>query len=372
MSLTRHSALAACTIALLATACRDSTAPRTPEQERGAQPEVPVPVTPPGPTPSPNPSPTPSPTPTPPPGSSPANSVLGRPDIAGPTVAWASSDTSVVAYDLTSRRVRGLRWPAQGAAAGGGTPRVRIEGSIIVWRVGESGYAWYHIERDSVARFVATTAVGGTAAKPTNAYVGNGFTLVAADLLAGDTELAIREYDLESGSTSLVARLPATADGTAIGASDAAIAFFVPAQDGKPKSFAVFNRATRAITRLTLTAEATTDFVFSGDHLAYVGVKDGRRDLYLYDLRTNTEKRVTPAGAVDPTTPDITGGRLIWADKRNGNYDLFMYTIASGAEERLTSDGADDLFPSATGGTRLVWVRSTSASAGQLWSLELR
>lgn len=354
MSHSIRSFVALCTILLVTGACRDSAGP-TPEEEIGAKPEVPV---------------TPTPTPGNPDGGSLANSVVGRPDIAAHLVVWAASDTSVVAYNLLTGAIAQMRWPA-GVTPGNGAPRVRIEGNTAVWRVADDGYAWYRIGTDTIASYAPVPDVDGAAAKPTNAYVNVGATLLAADLLEGSATLVIREYALGSGNAPReIARIPATTDGTMMGATASKVVWFAPAEGANGKSLVLYDRGTRTSTRLTLGAEPTTDFVFSGDHIAYIGTKDGRRDLYLYDVNANTEKRITPDNASDPTTPDLSGGRVFWTDKRNGNFDLFMYDIAQQSETRLTSNSAEDIYPAATGGDRLVWVRSSTGGAGQLWSVE--
>lgn len=68
----------------------------------------------------------------------------------------------------------------------------------------------------------------------------------------------------------------------------------------------------------------------SGDKIIWL---DGRNhnnstyDIYMYDLTTHTESRITSDLARADGTLSVSGNRIVWQDWRNGRPDIYMYEL---------------------------------------------
>lgn len=81
-----------------------------------------------------------------------------------------------------------------------------------------------------------------------------------------------------------------------------------------------------------------------------------RSDIYMYDLSTKEETRITTSGRA--SLPDIYGNRIVWIDKRNTDYlggkgNIYMYDLLTQQETPITTDGS--AFEPAINGNRIVW-----------------
>ncbi len=66
------------------------------------------------------------------------------------------------------------------------------------------------------------------------------------------------------------------------------------------------------------------------------------------------ERRLT-TNAQDQTAPSVSGNRVVYEDDRDGDYSIFMWDLATNTETRLTSnDGFDQRYP-AISGSRVVF-----------------
>jgi len=63
----------------------------------------------------------------------------------------------------------------------------------------------------------------------------------------------------------------------------------------------------------------------SGDLVVYSDTRDGNLDIYLYDVQSNTEHRITTNQGLQ-WNPDISGNHIVWSDDRNGNWDVYACT----------------------------------------------
>lgn len=63
--------------------------------------------------------------------------------------------------------------------------------------------------------------------------------------------------------------------------------------------------------------------VVSGDRIAWVDYRGGTGEIYLYDILTGEEQRISPEGAMCEG-PDIAGDRILWRvyNESTGGYDL--------------------------------------------------
>jgi beta propeller repeat protein len=74
----------------------------------------------------------------------------------------------------------------------------------------------------------------------------------------------------------------------------------------------------------------------------------------LYDLATNTERRLTDEVGSPRGDADIEGNYAVWHDYRNGNMDIYLYDLATNTERQLTTDVAYQGVP-AISGTNVVY-----------------
>ena len=83
-----------------------------------------------------------------------------------------------------------------------------------------------------------------------------------------------------------------------------------------------------------------------GRRLAFTSTRDGNEEIYVYDVDSGAQTRITfdPARDRDPAwSPD--GTRLVFESLRDGNQELYVVSAAGGVATRLTSDPADDRQP---------------------------
>jgi beta propeller repeat protein len=69
------------------------------------------------------------------------------------------------------------------------------------------------------------------------------------------------------------------------------------------------------------------------------GYPIGNWDIYMYDLSTRKEKRITtnPSASLYPA---IYGNRIVWEDSRNGNDNIYMYDVSTSKETQITTSGS--------------------------------
>jgi beta propeller repeat protein len=75
-------------------------------------------------------------------------------------------------------------------------------------------------------------------------------------------------------------------------------------------------------------------------------------DIYMYDLPTKKETRITASRSAD--YPAIYGNRIVYADDRKGNYDIYMYDLSTKKETQITSSPDNQVSP-AIYGNRILW-----------------
>lgn len=106
--------------------------------------------------------------------------------------------------------------------------------------------------------------------------------------------------------------------------------------------------------KLGVSTDYQNNPTISGARVVWQDNRNGNYDIYLYDLVTDTETRITDEAA-DQTYPAISGTRVVWADMRNGNYDIYLCDISTGVETRITDEAAGQFAPCISG-TRVAWA----------------
>jgi beta propeller repeat protein len=84
----------------------------------------------------------------------------------------------------------------------------------------------------------------------------------------------------------------------------------------------------------------------SGKKIVYVDERNAdpqsgtvQADIYLFDLATNKERRLTK-NVGNPSFPQISGTKVVWRETRNDQTDLYLYDLVTNTERRLTTDAA--------------------------------
>jgi beta propeller repeat protein len=93
-------------------------------------------------------------------------------------------------------------------------------------------------------------------------------------------------------------------------------------------------------------------------------------DVYAYDLETGRERRITTTTSITARDLAINGSLVVWTDDRNdspssridtyppvGNEDIYLYDLSTNQERRITTDPASDSSPLIDNG-RIVWKRT--------------
>jgi len=75
-----------------------------------------------------------------------------------------------------------------------------------------------------------------------------------------------------------------------------------------------------------------------GNRIVWHDWRNGNYDIYMYDLSTSRETRIT-ANESNQTYPAIYGDRIVWQDDLNGQYDIFMYNISTSKETQISTSG---------------------------------
>lgn len=110
--------------------------------------------------------------------------------------------------------------------------------------------------------------------------------------------------------------------------------------------------------RITLDPGVQREPAISGSRIVWTDERNGQRDIYLFDLATNTERRLT-ADPSEQSQPAISGSRVVWTDYRSGGGDIFLYDVATNVERQLSGEAPPEL-PStqrapAISGNYVVW-----------------
>ncbi len=87
-----------------------------------------------------------------------------------------------------------------------------------------------------------------------------------------------------------------------------------------------------------------------GDKVVYFDTRGGSSAVYLYDLKTHSERRLASGGTGWPgSRVAISGTRVVYDDNRESDGDIYLCDLATGLERRLTSGPGQHLSPDISG-----------------------
>jgi beta propeller repeat protein len=96
-----------------------------------------------------------------------------------------------------------------------------------------------------------------------------------------------------------------------------------------------------------------TNPVIDGSRIAWTDTRNGNYDIYLYDIGSSSEARIT-ADPAQQYAPALSGDLLAWVDWRNGNPDIYALDLATGEEIAVCTELSGQWSPSVYG-NRVVW-----------------
>jgi dipeptidyl aminopeptidase/acylaminoacyl peptidase len=98
----------------------------------------------------------------------------------------------------------------------------------------------------------------------------------------------------------------------------------------------------------------------AGDRLAYLSDKGGNPEIWLWDLKNGSERRLTNLGSrINALSWSPDGRSIALSALRYGQFDVWTVEIASGAVVRVTSDPRYETYPAWTpDGRSLLYLRA--------------
>lgn len=125
--------------------------------------------------------------------------------------------------------------------------------------------------------------------------------------------------------------------------------------DGRHESedIYLYDLVTGTEQRLTSDVRTQRNPAVSGASIVWEDERNGNTDIYLYDLTTNTERRLTSDRATQ-RNPAISGRYVVWEDNRSGDWDIYLYDLVANTEQQITAHPGAQQNP-AISGTRVVW-----------------
>jgi beta propeller repeat protein len=109
-----------------------------------------------------------------------------------------------------------------------------------------------------------------------------------------------------------------------------------------------------------------------------------RYDVYTHDLRTGQERRLTSATSTEDEVLSISGNLVVWSDNRHANpevtvhagnepdynNEIYVYDLATNQERRVTTYPGNDHYPAIDGG-RIVWLRQLTLREADVFLYDL-
>ena len=95
-----------------------------------------------------------------------------------------------------------------------------------------------------------------------------------------------------------------------------------------------------------------------GDRVVWWDNRTGNFDVYLYNTTTNLVTQITKE-THSQENADLYGDRIVYMDDRSGNFDVYLYNTTTNLETQITSDTAAQWEPQIWG-DHIVWMDNRS------------
>ena len=125
---------------------------------------------------------------------------------------------------------------------------------------------------------------------------------------------------------------------------------------GEESDIYLFDLATNTKRKVTTNSDFQEEPKIDQNRIVWRDYRNGmpsNPDIYLFDLATNTERQIT-TNSSQQLYPDISGDKIVWQDYRNGNNDIYLFDLATNTERQITTNSMHQQFPKISG-NRIVW-----------------
>jgi len=126
---------------------------------------------------------------------------------------------------------------------------------------------------------------------------------------------------------------------------------------------------------------------FSYNKIVWLEERNGSLGLYLYNLETKQETRISTVNqsifwsvyqfpgilpatltVIVPLSPDIYGNKIVWSDCSSGNWDIYLYDLEKSLKERITTNSSEQICP-VISGNRIIWLDRRNATDAYTWDI---
>jgi beta propeller repeat protein len=125
-------------------------------------------------------------------------------------------------------------------------------------------------------------------------------------------------------------------------------------------------------TQITTTGSASDPQIY-GEKIVYEDNRNGKSDIYMYDLSTQQETRISTSG--EAKYPAIYGDRIVYEDNRNKKSDIYMYDLSTSQETQISTNGTaysgSELSGPEICNGRIVWQEYTPAGTYGLFVYDI-
>ncbi|MCO5382665.1 MAG: PKD domain-containing protein [Methanosarcina barkeri] len=111
-------------------------------------------------------------------------------------------------------------------------------------------------------------------------------------------------------------------------------------RDGNEDIF-IYDLSTHKETRISTSGKADNPRIY-GNRIVWDTRYDYPSEIYIYDLSTHKETRISDGISYEP---DIYGNKIVYEDNRNdvtGNTDIYMYDLSTNKETMITFEDLED------------------------------
>jgi len=111
--------------------------------------------------------------------------------------------------------------------------------------------------------------------------------------------------------------------------------------------------------RLTTNAADQRAPSVSGTRVVYEDQRDGDFSIFMFDVATDSEKRITRNDGIDQRYPTISGDKIVFQDNSTGDWNIRVIDlkkdVVPGVGRRLTADDSHDQLHPDISGSRIVF-----------------